>query len=220
MGGGAGAGVMVLCGWMSAVPRNPTQTEPSFVQGSRAEPGLDLGRVRARDPEALGAFFERYFQRVYGLAYRLLGERAAAEDAVQDVFLKVHRAADRIDPERDPEPWLLTITTNVCRDLWRSGAHRLSRRSSSIDDDPAVGGAIASPGRTPEGELLANERVQLTQNAIARLPESLREAVVLREYQGLGYDEIARVLGINEAAARKRYSRALAELGKLLKGLI
>ena len=185
------------------------------------ESGLDLERVRARDPDALGAFFERYFDRVYGLAYRLLGERAAAEDAAQDVFLKVHRAADRIDPDRDPEPWLLTITTNVCRDLWRSGAHRMSRRSASIDDEPAAGGlTLTSPGKSPEGELLAAERERLTQEAIARLPENLREAVLLREYQGLGYDEIARVLGINEAAARKRYSRALAELGRYLKGLI
>lgn len=205
---------------MSPAPRNPTQTEPSSVQGSRAEPGLDLVRVRARDPEALGAFFERYFNRIYGLAYRLLGERAAAEDAAQDVFLKVYRAADRLDPQRDPEPWLLTITTNVCRDHWRSGAHQLSRRTSSIDDNPAVGGALASTGRNPEGELLAGEREQLVQDAIVRLPENLREAVVLREYQGLGYDTIAKMLGINEAAARKRYSRALAELGRLLKGLI
>jgi RNA polymerase sigma-70 factor (ECF subfamily) len=177
--------------------------------------------VRARDPEALGAFYERYFDRVYGLAYRLLGDRAAAEDAAQDVFLKMHRAADRIDPDRDPEPWLLTITTNVCRDLWRSGAHRMSRRSTSIDEDPVTGGmALPSPGKSPEGELLASERERLTQEAITRLPENLREAVILREYQGLGYDEIARMLGINEAAARKRYSRALAELGRHLKGLI
>jgi RNA polymerase sigma-70 factor (ECF subfamily) len=205
---------------MTPAPRNPTQTEPSFVQGSRAEPVLELERVRARDPEALGAFFERYFDRVYGLAFRLLGDRAAAEDAAQEVFLKVHRAADRLDPARDPDPWLLTITTNVCRDLWRSGAHRLSRRSSSIDDNPAVGGALASPGKSPEAELLAGERQRLVQDAITRLPENLREAVVLREYQGLGYDEIASMLGINEAAARKRYSRALAELGRLLKGQI
>lgn len=176
--------------------------------------------MRARDPQALGAFFERYFDRVYGLAYRLLGERAAAEDAAQDVFLKVHHAADRLDPARNPEPWLIAITANVCRDLWRSGAHRMARRSSSIEDDPAVGGALASTGKGPEAELLADERERLVQDAIRRLPEHLREAVLLREYQGLRYDEVARILGIREAAARKRHSRALAELGRLLKGLI
>ena len=205
---------------MTPAPRDPTQTEASSVVGGRAEPRLDLERVRAREPEALGAFYDHYFDRVYGLAFRLLGERAAAEDAAQDLFLKVHRAADRIDPSRDPEPWLLTITTNVCRDLWRSGAYRLSRRSASIEDDPVVGATLASTGRSPEGDLLAAERERLVQETILALPESLREAVVLREYQGLGYGEMARMLGINEAAARKRYSRGLAELGKALKGVI
>jgi RNA polymerase sigma-70 factor (ECF subfamily) len=96
----------------------------------------------------------------------------------------------------------------------------MARRSSSIEDDPAVGGALASTGKGPEAELLADERERLVQDAIRRLPEHLREAVLLREYQGLRYDEVARILGIREAAARKRHSRALAELGRLLKGLI
>lgn len=205
---------------MASPPGDTTQKPASLVQEGRAASGLDLTRVRARDPEALAAFFERYFDRVYGLAYRLLGERAAAEDAAQDVFLKVHRAVDRLDVARDPEPWLLTITTNVCRDVWRSGAHQMSKRSSSIDDDPGVAATLASPTRSPEGDVLSAERERLVQEALGALPEALREAIVLREYQGLGYDEIASLLGINEAAARKRYSRGLSELGKRLKDLI
>jgi RNA polymerase sigma-70 factor (ECF subfamily) len=205
---------------MASPPHDTTQKPASFVEEGRAAPGLDLTRVRARDPEALAAFFERYFDRVFGLAYRLLGERAAAEDAAQDVFLKVHRSVDRLDVGRDPEPWLLTITTNVCRDVWRSGAHQMSKRSSSIDDDPAVAATLASPTRSPEGDLLAAERERLVQEALGALPEALREAIVLREYQGMDYDQIASLLGINEAAARKRYSRGLSELGRRLKGLI
>ena len=205
---------------MASPPHDTTQKPASFVEEGRAAPGLDLTRVRARDPEALAAFFERYFDRVFGLAYRLLGERAAAEDAAQDVFLKVHRSVDRLDVGRDPEPWLLTITTNVCRDVWRSGAHQMSKRSSSIDDDPAVAATLASPTRSPEGDLLAAERERLVQEALGALPEALREAIVLREYQGMDYDQIASLLGINEAAARKRYSRGLSELARRLKGLI
>ncbi len=205
---------------MASPPHDRTQTQPSFVSEGGAGSGLDLARVRARDPEALAAFFERYFDRVYGVAYRLLGDRTSAEDATQDVFLKVHRAVDRLDISRDPEPWLLTITSNVCRDVWRSAAHRMARRSSSIEDDPALGASLASPTRSPEGDLLAAERERLVQEALGALPEALREAIVLREYQGMGYDRIAALLGINEAAARKRYSRGLAELGKRLKDVI
>src|SRR5262245_15515908 len=61
-----------------------------------------LEAVRARDKDALGALFEAYFDRVYGLVRRLLGNVTLAEDVTQEVFLKVHRAAHRIDPDRDP----------------------------------------------------------------------------------------------------------------------
>jgi len=176
----------------------------------------ELERVRARDPEALGAFFERYFDRVYGLVLHLLGERAAAEDATQEVFLKVHRAAAQLDPARDPAPWLTTIAYNTCRDLWRSSAYRMSRRSASVEQDAAVTMRL-SHGDDPEKVLLSAERERLVRDAIAGLPEPLRAVVLLYDYQGLNHQEIADLLHVNHAAARKRYSRALAALGKSLK---
>src|SRR5262245_22524757 len=93
-----------------------------------------LEAVRRREPEALGALFERYFDRIYGFVYRLLSDRALAEDVTQEVFLKVHRGAHRIDPARDPGPWLMTIAHNACRDLWRSSAYRMGRRTSALDE--------------------------------------------------------------------------------------
>jgi RNA polymerase sigma-70 factor (ECF subfamily) len=172
--------------------------------------------VRARDPEALGAFFERYFDRVYGLIFHLLGERSAAEDATQEVFLKVHRAAAQLDPSRDPAPWLSTIAYNTCRDLWRSGAYRLGRRSASIEQDAAVTARLGH-GDDPERALLRAERERLVREAIAELPEPLRAAVLLYDYEGLSHQEIAQLMNVNHAAARKRYSRALAALGKRLR---
>jgi RNA polymerase sigma-70 factor (ECF subfamily) len=189
---------------------------PGGPQGRPAPPSrAELERVRARDPQALGAFFERYFDRVYGLVFHLLGERAAAEDATQEVFLKVHRAAAQLDPARDPAPWLSTIAYNTCRDLWRSGAYRMSKRSASVEQDPAVTMRLAG-GDDPERALLTAERERLVRDAIAQLPEPLRAVVLLYDYQGLNHQEIAQVLKVNHAAARKRYSRALAALGKLL----
>jgi RNA polymerase sigma-70 factor (ECF subfamily) len=177
---------------------------------------LDLAGVRRRDPEALAAFFEQHFDRVYGLVYRLLGDRHSAQDATQDVFLKIHRAAHTLDPSRDPGPWITTIAYNICRDLWRSGAYRLSRQAVSIDDPDHGGRSVASSGEDPEGSLIAAERRDQVQKAIGSIPENLRTVVVLREYQGLSYEEIASMTGTTPVAARKRYSRALTELGKLL----
>lgn len=177
---------------------------------------LDLAGVRRREPEALAALFEQHFDRVYALVYRLLGDRHSAEDAAQEVFLKVHRAAHTLDAGRDPEPWITTIAYNVCRDIWRSGAYRLSRQAISIDDPEHGGAFLVSRGDDPERALIATERRDMVQRAIQRLHETLREVVVLREYQGLSYEQIASMTETTPVAARKRYSRALAELGRLL----
>ena len=211
---------------------NPTHPSPDDVPPGEAEsleescperkgpppPSRDeLLRVRDRDPDALGRLFDHYFPTVYGLVFRLLGNRMAAEDATQEVLIKVHRAADRLDPDRDPGPWLTTIAYNVCRDRWRSVADRMDRQSASIDDEPDFARRLAHGGPDPEEKALAGERERLVQEALDRLPDEAREVIVLHDYQGLGHDEVAKILGVSHAAIRKRYSRALVALGKILK---
>jgi RNA polymerase sigma-70 factor (ECF subfamily) len=170
------------------------------------------------DAQALSDFFEFTFDRVYSLAARLLGDRAAAEDATQEVFLKVHRAANRLDPYRSPLPWLTTITYNVCRDVLRS-RQRQAQRSVSIDREAESAERVPAGGPTPEAAALASEREKLVQAALMRLPDELREVVVLRDYHGMRHEEIAEVVGSSHAAVRKRYSRALAKLADDLKGV-
>ena len=175
-----------------------------------------LERVRVRESGALAALFERYFDEIYSLTYRLLGEKEGAEDATQEVFLKVYRAAHRLDPGRDPRPWLMTIAYNVCRDLWRSRGYRMGRRSTSLDGESGLREAIAAGDPSPAEAALTSERERLVQQALMRLPESLRTVVLMRDYLGLGHDEIARSTATSHAATRKRYSRALATLARML----
>ena len=122
-----------------------------------------------------------------------------------------------VDPGRDPGPWLVTIAANVCRDQWRSSASRLARSSTSIEGNPGLGESLSRGTHDPERDALASERTRLIQEAILALKPDHREVVVLREYEGLGYDQIAAITGSNETAVRKRFSRALEELGKQLK---
>ena len=178
--------------------------------------GLDLDAVRRRDPDALGTLFERYFDRVFGLVYRMLGNRQAAEDAVQDVFLKIHRGAPSLDPTRDPGPWLMTIAVNVCRDHWRSSAQRMARASHSIDAVPGTESGLPVSTNDPERAALASERAAHVQAALLRLSPQLREVIVLREYEDLEYSQIAAITAASEVAVRKRFSRALAHLETLL----
>lgn len=176
-----------------------------------------LEGVRRRETRALESFYDAYFELVYRFAARMLGDRGLAEDAAQEVFLKIYRAADRLDPQRDPRPWVMTIVANVCRDLWRSAEHRLSRRALSLDGPGDPGRSLQDDHAGPERDLLQREREQRVQQALLALPAAMRELLLMHDYQGLGHDEIAQVLGIRHAAARKRYSRALAALGKLLR---
>jgi len=198
---------------------------PAEEAGAAAERGPqppppsreELLRVRRRDEDALGRFFDRYFPRVHGLLLRLLGDETAAEDATQEVFLKVYRAIDRLDPDRDPAPWLTTIAYNLCRDRWRSVADRMDRRSSSLEGRPGLSSRLGDDGPDPEERTLALERQALVQRAVARLPEPQREVVLLHDYEGWTHERIARHLDASHAAIRKRYSRALSALAELLK---
>jgi len=201
-----------------SVPR--TEADASARERPRIEPPARavLEAACRREAAALEAFFDTYVDHVHALAYRLLGDRTAAEDLTQEVFLKLHRAIDTLDPLRDPWPWIATIVHNACRDRWRSGAYRMARKSDSIDDDETSPAArLASPDDDPERLLVARERERLVRAAIDRLPEAQREMVLLYDYEGLSHLEVAEMLGIHHAAARKRYSRALEMLGKMLR---
>ncbi len=175
----------------------------------------ELEGVRGRDPEALGRFFDRYIDRIHGLAYRLLGDRPAAEDVAQEVFLKVYRACDRLDPERDPMPWLTAITCNACREHWRGRHTKAAARAVPLED-------IVEREPDPDAREDAAERVDArrraarVQRAVAALPANLRDVVILHDWRGYSHQEIAGILGATYVAVRKRYSRGLAALARAL----
>jgi RNA polymerase sigma-70 factor (ECF subfamily) len=165
----------------------------------------------ARDPAALARFFDLYFERVHGYVRRLVPDEHLAEDLTQDVFLQIYRALPGYDPERELSPWVFTIATNRIRDLWRSRAHQEGRAEVDLD---AEGHGEDGLERLPEGvrpdETLAQgELLEHLRRAVDGLPEGLRMTVLLRAYEQLSFEEIGRILGRNEVAVRKRYSRAL-----------
>jgi RNA polymerase sigma-70 factor (ECF subfamily) len=183
-------------------------------------PRETLEAVRRREPDALAALFENCFDDVYSLAYRLTGEKTAAEDVTQEVFLKVHKAAAQLDPSRDPGPWLAAITYNACREHWRSRGHRLFSRARPLDGESKPGNVLTNGRRDPERTLEAGEREELVTRALMKLPERMRAVVVLHDYHGMSHEEIARVTKTGHAAVRKSYSRALARLRDELKEVL
>ncbi len=189
----------------------------------RREPRLPratLEAVRRREGWALEALFDLEFERIHRLAWRLTGDRTAAEDIVQEAFLRVHRAADRLDPARDPGPWITTITCNLCRERHRSARLRLARRTRSLDGEDELAGRLPDDGADPEQDAVAADRQRRLRAALDGLPEPQRLVVVLHDLEGLTHEEVADVLDARPAAVRKRHSRALAALRETLGDLL
>jgi len=172
-------------------------------------------RLRLRDRAALETFYQAYFDRVYGYVRRMLGDESEAEDVTQEIFLNIQRAIDSYDPERPLSPWVFTIATNQVRDHWRARRRMDPLDGASLDDEDA---RPDPPAREP-GPLPVLEQAELARTlsaAIDELPASLRTTLLLRYHEGLSFEEIARLISRNEAAVRKRYSRALEELRERL----
>ena len=193
---------------------------PDGASGARApELPLELRRrLPARDPAALEAFHDAWFDRVYGFVRRMVGEEHLAEDLTQDVFLHVHRALPTYDPERELRPWVFTIATNKVRDHWRSRRHKQTLLEVALEDDERADAASPRRAPGPTRALETRELGDTIARAVHELPEILRTTLLLRYFEGLSFEDIGRIVDRNETAVRKRYSRALEELRRALAG--
>ena len=199
------------------IPAPEDRRAPSPA-GRGAPPDLSPSERRllsARDPGTLGLFYDLYFDRVYGYVKRMLEEEHLAEDVTQDVFMHVHRSLDSYDPARELSPWVFTIATNKVRDVWRSMRNRDGTHDLSLDDEEVDASAV-STRRGPLPALENEELGRLLADAIAELPEVMRSTLLLRYFEGLSFEAIAKISNRNETAVRKRYSRALGELREAL----
>lgn len=161
------------------------------------------------DRAAFGQLMHRYAGAVYNLAYRMLGNAEDAEDASQEIFLRAYTRLASFDRARRFSTWLLSIGSNYCID-------RLRRRRFAwlTLDDAAFALPSAEPG--PERSALKREQQALVQQALQKLPESYRLVMVLRYWQDLSYDEIAKTTGLTESTIKTRLHRARHMLAEAL----
>ena len=156
-----------------------------------------LGRFLEGDREALAELVRRYERPIFSYLARMLGGTAAAEDAFQEVCLRLVRGADSYEAGRLVRPWLYAIATNVCR---RQVARRKRGRTILLGppaDEEEPGGLSEFPADAASPVEVAERRelAQLVREAVAALTEHQREVFVLYQYQGLTYVEIARAVG-------------------------
>lgn len=155
-------------------------------------------------------FFEHFYDRVYGYVASLLRDRDLAEDITHDTFLRLHRSMDRLDPTRDPAPWVFTIVSNLVRDHWRSPGHRQRRQQVEVEEIER----LPDPGGADQYEKMEKaEAARIVRSAMTGLAPEDREIILLRTFQNLDTDQLTAILGISADAVRQRHSRAVKRLG-------
>jgi RNA polymerase sigma factor (sigma-70 family) len=162
----------------------------------------------ARDADATQDLYERYSGQIFGFCVNKLGSRDEAEDALQSTFLNAHRALQRgVMPEAELA-WLFKIAHNVCltrrRSTWRRG------RVESPSDFTAVQDVVPAPSQESPDDLM-----RLTE-ALEHMPDTQRRAILLREWQGLSYHEIAEELDLSQSAVETLIFRARRTLASNL----
>ncbi len=170
-----------------------------------------VARAKAGDQAAFGELFARYERRIYAFVYRMMGNPDDAFDLTQETFLKAYRALDKTDAELNVNAWLHRIASNACMDVlrrrqrlrwlpWEGAKH--DRASSQREDDP-------------EDTLLGDE----TQRSVARVLQAMstrnRQAMILREYEGLSCEDIGEIMGVSRSAVKSILFRGREEFRKL-----
>ena len=180
----------------------PSDVPPESSGGPAAETAGWVERARRGDEEAFACLVERHERMVLRTGLRLLGRLDLAQDAAQEAFLRLHRHLARFDASRELGPWLYRIVVNVCRDLSRRqrwprllGLEEAQEVRSPDNDEAALQEAV-----------VRSEQRRLVQAALRALSPREREAIVLRDLEGLSTSEVARVLGSSEGTVRSQIS--------------
>lgn len=164
-----------------------------------------LEQAAAGDQSAFTALVRRHEDRVFGIAIRITGDRADALDATQDTFVAVFRQAGSFRAEAAFTTWLYRVAVNACRDLLRR-RRRLPEPTEEVPERPR-------PGIGTED--LVGLRLDLAQ-ALARLPDEYRDAVLMHDVGAIPYEEIAQITGVALGTVKSRISRGRRRLAELL----
>lgn len=168
--------------------------------------------VQAGDVSPAAEIYDRYSRRIYNFAYRFLRNSEAAEDATQEVFVKMLKHANQFHGDAKLSTWLFSITANWCRDYLRKADNRAKEAEEVLYSLPAPS------EHAPDRNLERRQDEQLIQKALSALTPEQREAILLSRYQGLSYAEIAQISGCSEGAVKTRVFRAMETLKKALVG--
>ena len=182
-----------------------------------------IERLKRGDAAAFEEWVAERSGEIYGLLFRLTENSEEARDLTQETFLRAFQSIGRFRGEADLGTWIYRIAINQARNRWRWWRRR--RRDSTVSLDAAQGqskqpliATLVEVSENPEQQTLAHEREVALRKALQKLGMSYRETVILRDIEGLSYEEIAATLGINVGTVKSRLARGRQELRRRLEG--
>jgi RNA polymerase sigma-70 factor (ECF subfamily) len=211
-----------LC--LPVVARKQEEDERKWY-GARALATDDLTlvqRVRTGDQRAFKLLVERYQRKVFSVALGMLKDKEEARDVAQEAFVKVYRYLDHFKGDASFYTWLYRITVNICIDAMRK---RGSKGNEHVEFDESVKldvaeanlGALGTRlGTNPQKSALRRELAERITAAMQQLPEAHRQILLLREVEGMSYEDIARTLEIPKGTVMSRLFHARLKMQKIL----
>jgi RNA polymerase sigma-70 factor (ECF subfamily) len=195
---------------LTTTPTTPDDTDHELVR-----------RVQAGDQTAFNLLVLKYQHRVLKLVGRFVNDQAEAEDVAQEAFLKAYRALASFRGDSAFYTWLYRIAINTAKNALVSQRRRPVDFDLDLQDPEQYDRhAKLREADTPEGVLLTDEIRAVVEEAMEQLPEDLRTAIVLRELEGLSYEEIAEAMDCPVGTVRSRIFRAREAIDKKLKPLL
>lgn len=180
-----------------------------------------IARIQAGERYAFEELVNKYHTSVYNLALRLSNDREDARDATQDTFLKVYNNIGRFRGASQLRTWIYRITVNQVANQQRWWRRRRREKTVSLDindyDETSLSQKLPATGQTPEQRALAAEQRRMIVTALEKLKFDFRVTVILRDIEGLSYEEIAETLEVSVGTVKSRIARGREELRELLK---
>jgi RNA polymerase sigma-70 factor (ECF subfamily) len=198
------AATAVACRAAGSEPLDDGQVSPSDAEL--------IERCLRKDNSAWDLVIARFRRKVFHISYKFTGKHDEAEDLTQEIFLKVFRSLDKFNRDADFGTWLSSVARNYCIDRYRASKRE---KEVLVEDAIAYDLAPASSGN-PYRALEDQDRRSLVRRGLDQLPGKLREAVILRDLQGLSYQEMAARLALPEGTVKSRINRGREELARLL----
>ncbi len=179
----------------------------------------NMMRLQSGRAEALNFLMERHATAVFHYLCRMVGNEDDANDLAQETFVRVYRSCKSFHPDQKFSTWLFTIATNLARNhfRWRARHPNLSLDADHSESDKALTNTLPASTPNPGEASLANERAAAVRAAVEKLPEEMREALVLCEWEERSVAEAAAILETTPKAVESRLYRARGLLRERLK---